>query len=113
MAALLIGSEVVLPGWFGLWRQAADAYVAHHKASLMLVAFQPRTAVVIAAAATLSLVGLFWHVRKELPGSGPFNFAWLAALSLTVMLLPNAGSSSYNEEMLAPVAAVDVHLRLS
>src|ERR1700690_2644260 len=51
MAALLIGSEVVLPGWFGLWRLAADSYVAHHKASLMMAAFQPRTAVAIAATA--------------------------------------------------------------
>jgi hypothetical protein len=103
MAALLIASEVVLPGWFGLWRQAANAYVTHHKESFLVAAFHLRTAMVIAAAATVALLAVFWRVRKELPGSAPFNFALVAALSLTVLLLPNAGSSYYNEVLLLPV----------
>ena len=103
MTALLVGAEIVLPGWFWLWRQAADSYVYHHKEALVVAVFDLRTAEIFGAAALGALLILFWQARKELPGSGPFNFALVAALMLTVMCLPNAGSSYYNEVLLFPV----------
>ncbi len=103
MAGLLVGAEIVLPGWFWLWRQAADSYVAHHKEALMVAVFHLQTAEIFGAAALGALLILFWLAREELPGSGPFNLALVAALMLTVLYLPNAGSSYYNEVLLFPV----------
>ena len=103
MVTFLVGAEIVLPGWFWLWRQAADSYVAHHKEALVVAVFHLQTAEIFGTAALGALFILFWHARKTLPASGPFNFALVAALVLTVMYLPNAGSSYYNEVLLFPV----------
>ena len=104
MAVLLVASELVLPGWFGFWRQAAQAYIGYHKPSLLNSLLGHRTALVVAALA-ISLCGvLFWRVRKEPPGSGQFNFALVSALLLTALLLPNAGGAYYNQVLLIPAA---------
>jgi hypothetical protein len=103
MAALLIGAEIVLPGWFGLWRQAVSAYVVHHKQPLLVAMFHPWTATLITTAALIALLCLFWQVRKDPPGSRPFNYAVVAALTLTLLVLPNAGGY-YNQALLVPAA---------
>jgi hypothetical protein len=103
VAVFLIGAEIVLPGWVGLWRQAVNAYIAHHKQPLLVAIFHPRTATVIATTALIALLALFWHVRKNLPGSRPFNYAVVAALTLTLLILPNSGGY-YNHVLLLPAA---------
>jgi Glycosyltransferase family 87 len=102
MAALLIGSEVVLPGWFLFWRQQTRAYIGYVKPSLLVGLLGQQTAMVVAAVAILICVVLFWRVRKEPPGSAPFNFALVVALLLTVLFLPNAGGAKYNQVLLIP-----------
>ena len=102
MAALLIGSELVLPGWFQLWLQATREYIADHRPSLLANLLGQQAAIIVAAGAIVLCGALFWRVRKEPPGSGPFNFALVAALTLTTLVLPNAGSAYYNQALLLP-----------
>jgi hypothetical protein len=103
MAALIIGAEIVLPGWFGWWRQAANAYIAHHALPVLVAVFHLRTAMFISIAPLVCLVALFWHVRKDSPGSERFNYAVVAALTLTLLVLPNGGGY-YNQALLVPAA---------
>jgi len=103
MAVLLISSELVLPGWFWLWQNAAHSYVAHHKETLMVAVFHLQTAKILGAASLVALAILFWLVRKQPAGSPPFSFTLLAALMVTTVFLPNFGSSYYNEVLLLPV----------
>ncbi|MFZ0684358.1 MAG: glycosyltransferase family 87 protein [Terriglobales bacterium] len=102
MAALLLGSELVLPGWLQLWRQAAREYVSFHRPSLLVNLLGERITMVAAAVAIFLCLALFWNFRKEMPGSGRFNFALAAALTATTLLLPNAGRSYYNQSLLIP-----------
>lgn len=104
MASLLTGSELVLPGWFRFWRQAAQAFVGYHKPSLLESLFGRPVAMVVGAGAIFLCAGLFWRFRNEPPASGQFNFALVAALVLTALLLPNAGSANYNQVLLIPAA---------
>ncbi len=104
MSALLAGSELVLPGWFGFWRQALHEYVGAHKPSLLASLLGQPTANVVAAIAVVLCTALFWRFRKEPPGSEQFNFAWLSASVLTALLLPNVGSAYYNQVLLLPAA---------
>jgi len=102
MAALLIGSELVLPGWFRFWRQAAQAYIRYQRPSLLGSLLGQPTAMVAATVAVFACGTLFWRFRKEPAGSGQFNFALITALVLTALVLPNAGGAHYNQVLLIP-----------
>jgi len=102
MAALLIGAEVVLPGWFGWWRNAAYGYLGHHKPALLAGVLGPTPAAVVGTIAVLAFAGLCWRLRKEPAGSQRFNWMLVAAMALTALFWPNAGSSYYNQVVLFP-----------
>ena len=104
MGALLIGSEVMLPGWFRFWRQAAQRYVGYHNPSILAILLGRQSAMVVGAAAVGMCGLLFWRFRKEPPGSEQFSFAVVTGLTLTVMLLPNPGGAYYNQVILIPAA---------
>lgn len=103
MTALLIGAEAVLPGWLHLWREAAQAYLGYVKPSLLGSLLGKPTAMIAIAFALLVCGALFWSARKEPAGSGQFNFAIVAALLLTLFVIPNAGGAKYNQVLLIPV----------
>ena len=102
MAVLLGASEVVLPGWFGMWRKALGSYAANHKPPLLLDMMGRGTAWMVAGLAMAAIAGVFWYVRKDAAAGRGFSFAVVAALALTVMVLPNAGRAYYNEVLLVP-----------
>lgn len=102
MTALLIGSELVLPGWFQLWRQAIREYIAYHRPSLLTGLLGQRVAIAATAGAFILCGALFWYSKREPPRSHQFNFALVAALTVTTLFLPNAGSAYYNQALLIP-----------
>lgn len=102
MAALLAGSELLVPGWFRFWLPAARAYVGYEKPSLLGFFLGNFVAMVVAAVAVGACGMLFWRFRKESAGSGKFNFAFITALVLTELVLPNAGRAYYNHVLLIP-----------
>jgi hypothetical protein len=102
MAGLLIGSELILPGWFGYWRQAANDYAVKHGSTLLEAAMGHTVGRVMGGAVVLAGGFLFWRARKAKPGSPQFNFALVTALVATQLLLPNAVGSYYNQVLLIP-----------
>ncbi len=106
MSAFLVGSELALPGWFHLWLRALEEYVRYHRPSLLAGVFGKPAAVVIGAVAGVACAALFWQCRRKPAGSSQFNFAIVAALALTQLLLPNAGRGAYYNQVLLIPAAV-------
>jgi Glycosyltransferase family 87 len=104
MFALLLGSEIVLPGWFGFWLQALRDYVRDNKPSPLAAVLGRQIAAVVTMAAAGLCVALFWRFRKQPPGSKPFTFALVCALVLTEIVLPTLSGSYYNQLILIPVA---------
>lgn len=103
MAAFLIGAEVVLPGWFGFWRRAAREYVYFHRPSLLANMLGKHAGLAVGAVGIVFCGIVFWRARKEPAGSERFNFAWVSALVMTELIVPNAGGGAfYNQLLLAP-----------
>lgn len=102
VAALLAGSQFLLPGWFHLWRQAAQAFVGYHMPSL-LQSVVGRTGAIAVGVGAVALCGMiFWRFRREASGSRPFNFAVAVAVTLTMLCLPTAPGANYNQAVLLP-----------
>ena len=110
MITLLIGSELLMPGWFRFWIEQMRAYVGYVKPPLLKVLLGETVSLLVAALAVLFCGLFFWRVRKEMPGADRFNFALGAALLVTIFLLPNGGGALYNQVLLVPVVIWLFHL---
>jgi hypothetical protein len=104
MAVLLVGAEIILPGWFGLWRQQLHAYVGYVAPPLLQTFLGKTWGITMEAFALVFGAMQFLRWRKEPAGSAQFNYSWIAALSITVLLCPNAAGAKYNQVLLIPVA---------
>jgi hypothetical protein len=102
MLLLLVSAELLLPGWFGLWRQAGASYLAYVRPSLLASVLGARAGAVAGAAAVLAAIVLFWWFRRHGPGSQHFNFLIVNALFVSTLVSPNAGSAKYNLVLLIP-----------
>jgi len=102
MILLVVGAEILLPGWIHFWRDAVKDYVGYHKPALIVSILSEPIAIAVAVVAIFALGALFWHFRKTTPGSEPFNFALVSVLVVTTLFLPNAGSAYYNHVILIP-----------
>jgi hypothetical protein len=101
-----VGSELMLPGWFGFWRGAVVEYIHWHRGSLLTGMLGARIAPVVTGGLILVCGILFWGCRTEVVGSTRFNLAVVSALTATTIVLPNAGGGSfYNQILLVPVVA--------
>lgn len=101
-AVLLGGSELLLPGWLGFWRQATQRYVAYVRPSMLDAILGARAGLAVAGAAVCLVVLLFWRFRQYESGSQQFNFLLVSALLVPTLLVPNAGGSKYNLVLLIP-----------
>lgn len=100
---LLVGSELILPGWFSFWREAVGEYIRWHRGSLLAEIVGARLTPVVAGGLMVLCGIVFWRCRAEAAGSSRFNFALVSALSVTSLVLPNAGGGSfYNQILLVP-----------
>lgn len=100
---VLFGSaEVVLPGWFGMWRQAGASYLAYVRPSLLDSVLGATVGLLVGTAAVLGAVALFWLFRRYAPGSDHFNVSIATTLLVTTLVVPNAGSAKYNLVLLIP-----------
>ncbi|MGE5207547.1 MAG: glycosyltransferase family 87 protein [Chlamydiota bacterium] len=102
MFLLLASAESLLPGWFGLWRQAAGSYLVYVRPSLLATVLGARAGAVIGGAAVLAAIALFWGFRRHGPGSQHFNFLIVNAFFVSTLVAPNAGSAKYNLVLLIP-----------
>jgi hypothetical protein len=102
--SLLVGSELILPGWFWYWCDAIGEYIRWHRGSLLAESLGLRAAPAVTWILVLLCGFVFWRCRAEAAGTIRFNFAVVSAFSLTSLILPNAGGGSfYNQILLVPV----------
>jgi hypothetical protein len=102
MIALVAGAELILPGWFGQWRQAAHVYLGYVSPSLIETFFGRGPGQAASAAGILAAGAVFWRLRQKAPGSERFNFAFVAGLVLTCLLCPNGINAVYTQVLLVP-----------
>ncbi len=105
MAALLAGSEVLVPGWLQFWREAVQQYIQYHRPSLLANMLGRRGSIPVAAVGVLLCGIVFLRASKQSAGSNRFNIALISALTLTELVIPNAGGGAfYNHILLIPAA---------
>jgi Glycosyltransferase family 87 len=105
MGALLIGSELVLPGWLNMFRDAIRQYHQYTQNESVLDQLVnwflgPHGGQILAALACLASMLLLWKLRHEAPGSAGFPGALAVVLGLTVLVVPMY--APYNQVLLLP-----------
>jgi hypothetical protein len=106
MTVILIASQLVLPGWFRMWLQTTHAYVGYVKPSLLESVLGRTRGTIAGILSVLACLAMFWRLRKAPRGSAAFVHSVLAALVLTVILVPAAGGAQYNQVLLMPAAVL-------
>ena len=105
MAALLIGAEIVLPGW---WRMFWEAIRQYHQYTqnqsvldqLVNWLLGSHGGQVLAALAVLASAVPLWKLRREPAGSEAFGRAAALVTALTVLIVPMF--APYNQVLLLP-----------
>lgn len=106
--ALVIGGEVLLPGWIGKFRAASFAYYQYTGGgksvldSLLTPAWGRTVALILVAV----LLILAWRSRHAAQGSA--EFLWCLCLMLATTLLVIPMFAPYNQLLLLPVAMLIV-----
>lgn len=102
MACLLIGSEVLLPGWLGKFRAATAAYYQYTGGGLSLLDMGLTT--IGGRLATICLVAMLiiflWQVRRESERSPAFQWSLAVVLATTLVTIPMF--APYNQVLLVP-----------
>jgi len=102
MATLLGGSEYILPGWFGRFREAISAYRQYSGGaeSGLEVLLTPWGGRIAALGLLWALALVCWRYRRTPAGSADFSRILALVLTATVMVVPKA--APYNQVLLIP-----------
>ena len=104
-AALVIGGELVLPGWISRFISAARAYEAYvGEQSVLESMMGPVLGGIVSAVVVLAVVFVCWRWRREAAGSPRFGFCVAAALAGELLVIPKL--SHYNQLLLLPALIV-------
>jgi hypothetical protein len=103
MAALLLVSELLQPGWIGEFRRASTAYYEYTGGgrSVLDVALTPVWGRLLAGILVAVVVVFFWRSRQAAAGSGDFCFSLALSLAATLVVIPMF--APYNQLLLVPV----------
>jgi hypothetical protein len=101
MLLLLIGAELVLPGWLGMFVEAIGQYHRYtQNQSVLVVLFGSIVGRILGAMSLLACALCVWQARKEPASSAAFGRAIGLVLALTVVIVPMF--APYNQVLLAP-----------
>jgi Glycosyltransferase family 87 len=102
MAALLVASEYVLPGWARRFHQAVIAYQRYTggAGSLLDVLATPVAGKFLAGAGVIVIAVIAWRFRCASAGSAEFSMMFALVLALTVVIVPM--TAPYNQGLLLP-----------
>ena len=89
MAALWLGAEWVLPGWFGRWWAAMHAYLGYNDSrSLLEILIGKSGAGIISVLIGLGLAFTCWRLRRAAAGSYASNACLLSVLAVGLLIKP-------------------------
>ena len=102
MAALLIGGEIILPGWIGQFCNALVAYRQYTGGggSVLEALLTPLLGKVSALMLVVLLIALCWKTRYAAAGSHQFSGTLALVLAITVTVMPM--TAPYNQLLLLP-----------
>jgi len=105
MAALLLSTEAMSPGWISRFAAAIREYPAYGTdPNILQVLLRTQLAEFLGPVLIILLIGICWRWRKAAPDSKQFGraLAWVAAVTLVV--LPKL--AAYNQLLLIPALLV-------
>jgi len=110
MAVLVIGGELILPGWIGEFRHALAAYYQYTGGgnSILDVALTPLPGRIATAIAIAAFVIVTWQVRREPETSAAFQWTMSLSLAITLAVIPMF--APYNQLLLLPGLMVIVRV---
>ena len=102
MAILLAGSEMLLPGWIGLFRAAAADYLQYTGGgkSILDVGLSTALGKPLAVILVIALAVLCWRVCREPADSSAFAWTLALVLAVTIVVIPTF--ALYNQLLLLP-----------
>jgi hypothetical protein len=102
MAVLVLGGEVLLPGWIGEFRSALGAYYQYTGGgnSVLDVALSPLIGRIASALLVLGFLILVWQTRQSSERSSEFQWSLALALTITLAVIPMF--APYNQLLLLP-----------
>lgn len=102
MAVLLIGSELVLPGWIREFRAATVAYYQYTGGgrSILDVFLTPLWGRTLSGVLVAFTVALLWRVRNSSEHSAQFQWSIGLVLAVTLLVVPTF--APYNQLLLLP-----------
>ncbi len=110
MALLLGGAEIILPGWWRMFADAAGKYHRYTQNQSVLDTLVPWYAGrVLAVAAMLACAFFLWKLRDEPANTAEFGLATALVAALTVMVVPMY--APYNQVLVLPAILVLVRDR--
>jgi hypothetical protein len=90
MACLLVGAELLLPGWIWRWRDVVSAYSRYTGATTPVpqLFFGPYLGGFLWVAVLATLLGFGWQMRRHAADTDGFKLALVCVLCGTVVLTP-------------------------
>lgn len=102
MALLMIGAEILLPGWIREFRSASAAYYRYTGGgrSVLDVLISPAWGRVLAAVLAGAVLVLLWKLRQGKENTPEFHWALSLVMAATLAIIPMF--ASYNQILLVP-----------
>ncbi len=113
MAALLAGSEYLMPGWIAEFAKAVVAYreYLNHPKSVLLTLTTPAVGLVFSALLLIMLAVVCWRTRHAPADAGIFGLVFSLVLAVTVVVIPM--TAPYNQVLLLPAVLLILRHRES
>jgi hypothetical protein len=112
MVLLLVGAELVLPGWLRMFVNAIGQYQQYtQNQSLLSFMVGPIAGRILAALSACGCAACLWSQRREPASSAAFGRCFALVLALTVIIAPM--SALYNQVLLAPAILALVRISIS
>ena len=111
MALLLVGAEIILPGWSKMFVDAVGKYHQYTQNRSVLDELVPWAFLgkILACIAVLASAVPLWKLRRTSAGAAEFGRATALVLALTVLVVPMY--APYNQVLLVPAVLVLLHDR--
>ncbi|MCI0355252.1 MAG: hypothetical protein L0099_09480, partial [Acidobacteria bacterium] len=101
LALLLLGSEMILPGWFARWWSTVQAFRGYQKPPLAQVLLGESGGTIFVVIVVLAVAAVCWKQRREPAGSTRFAAMLALVAAAGVAVLPNA-DAVYDHLLLLP-----------